>query len=344
MTLTELGFGPFSARLPAGAWPARIVSEHRGALEAHDGVFLHSIPPHPQAAVGDWVHLREGPDGLHIVHIAERINAVQRKAAGAFTGRQTVAANLDRVFIVTSMNRDLKLSRIERFLVATRGIPTTVVLNKADQGPVGPALVEIKALGCDAVATSALTGVGLEQLRARMGPGRTSALVGTSGVGKSSLLNALAGQPLMDTGDIRHRDARGRHTTTRRQLFVLPGLGAFIDTPGMRELALTDEADPTDAFADLEALAVRCRYRSCQHDGDEGCAIDAAVAEGQLTPRRVNSWFKLKHEAAEAKRRHERHLAKKARERQKKTMARIAERDRWRTRRGKRRRRRCRTD
>ncbi len=163
MTLTELGFGPFSARLPDGAWPARIISEHRGALEAHDGAFLRSLPPHPQAAVGDWVHLRDGPDGLRIVHLVERINAVQRKAVGAFTGRQTVAANLNRVFIVTSMNNDLKLSLIERFLVATRGIPTTVVLNKADLGMSGSALREIKALGCDAVATSALSGVGLEQ-------------------------------------------------------------------------------------------------------------------------------------------------------------------------------------
>lgn len=344
MTLTELGFGPFSAGLPDGARPARIISEHRGALEAHDGDIVRSLPPHPQAAVGDWVHLREGPDGLHIVHLVERINAVQRKAAGAFTGRQTVAANLDRVFIVTSMNNDLKLSRIERFLVATRGIPTTVVLNKADLGKVGAALREIKALGCDAVATSALSGVGLEQIRARMGPGRTSALVGTSGVGKSSLLNALAGELLMDTGGIRHRDARGRHTTTRRQLFVLPELGAFIDTPGMRELALTEEADPTEAFADVEELATRCRYRSCQHDGDEGCAVDAAVADGQLTERRVNSWLKLKLEAADAKRRHERHLAKKSRERQRKALARIEERDRWRGRRGKRRGRRCRGD
>lgn len=340
MTLHDLGLCPFfSDQVPEEAPLARILSEHRGALLAHTGRSTLTLAPHEVASVGDWVLWEESLHGPRVRVVLERRSFLQRTAAGAFDRKQVVAANLDHVFVVTSLNRDLSLNRLERFLVATAsgGIPATLILNKADLGPHQAQLEAMRQLGAPVIATSALSGLGIEQLKACLSPGRTAGLIGMSGVGKSSLLNAVAGLELMDTGGIRESDARGKHTTTRRELFVVPDQGIWIDTPGMREVGLTQDADPSVVFADLEALARSCRYRDCHHDGDEGCALDAAIDAGTLTERRVQNWFKLQREAERASRRHEAATQRAHAQERKATLGAIDAREAWEERRARKR-------
>ena len=215
-----------------------------------------------------------------------------------------MAANIDVVFVVASAERSPNLRRIERYLtvVWSSGARPVLVLNKSDLSldPAGDrrALESITA-GVSCIETSAASGDGLDRLRAELAPGITGAMVGPSGVGKSSLLNRLLGQELQSTGEVRLTDAKGRHTTTRRELFVLPEGGCLIDTPGMRELGLWDAAEGIDqTFEDVEALAAGCRFRDCRHQGEPGCAVTAAVAAGQLGEDRLASLEKLRREEA----------------------------------------------
>jgi ribosome biogenesis GTPase len=305
-----------------GLW--RIVGEHgefdarlsgRFRLEAHDG-------GHPVA--GDWVAAELRPaEGQATIHaVLPRTSAFVRWASGPAGGKQVVAANADVAFLAASLNADLSLRRLERYLALAyeSGAAPVLVLTKADACPDVAGLtaeVEAIAFGAPVHAVSAVTGEGLAALAAHLPPGRTAVLLGSSGVGKSTLVNALAGAELMATQSIVEDGARGRHTTTHRELIRLPSGGLILDTPGMRELGLVDaEAGLSATFADLEALAQACRFGDCGHGREPGCAVQAAVADGTLDAGRLASWRKLQRELAHERRKED-------------PLAREAERRRW---------------
>lgn len=249
-------------------------------------------------AVGDWVVLR----GELATEILPRRSAFVRTMAGRTSGAQVVAANVDVVLVVDAMTGDARLRRVERYLAVawSSGATPVVVLTKADLcDDVAAAVAAVRedAIGVEVLPVSSVTGEGLDAVRALLGPGRTAAMVGPSGVGKSSLANALAGRTVAGTHEIRE-DGRGRHTTTARELHVLPGGGLLVDTPGMRELALYDDADGIQtAYADVTELAEDCGFRDCGHRGEPGCAVAAAIDDGRLDPARFTAWRKLQAEA-----------------------------------------------
>lgn len=289
---------------------ARVSVEHRGAYGLMGapvesarlaGRFHREQTDWP--AVGDWVAVQPSEGGGVIQHLLPRTSLLARRRPLAHQA-QAVAANVDVVFVVASAERAPNLRSIERYLsvVWASGARPVVVLNKRELSSDLDAdrrAVQAIAAGAPCVPTSAVSGAGVDDLRAQLPPGATGAMVGPSGVGKSSLLNRLLGQALQSTGEVRLADAKGRHTTTRRQLFVLPGAGCLIDTPGMRELGLWDAAEGIDqTFEDVEALAAACRFRDCQHQGEPGCAVLAAVAAGELAEGRLASLDKLRREEA----------------------------------------------
>ena len=320
-----------------GREPARVLAEDRGSYQlagrsgelrgSVTGRFRFEADEDPSAfpAVGDWVSIEGGLTAETVIHaVLPRRTALVRQAAGLRTEAQVVAANVDVVFVVASRNADLNARRLERYLAAAweSGAGPVVVLSKADLETddavvADLATVERLAAGADVVAVSAVDGRGIEAVRSRIGAGRTAAFVGSSGVGKSTLLNRLAGTDVAATSEIREDDARGRHTTTRRQLHLLPGGGLVIDTPGMRELALWDTDGLERSFGDIDQLAVGCRFRDCAHDGEPGCAVQDAILGGRLDVERVSAWRKLQREAAH----HERRVD---------ALARATERRRWR--------------
>lgn len=246
---------------------------------------------------GDWVLLKDSS----VRRILEPRTALQRKVAGRQSVQQVIAANVDLVLVVTSANRDLNPRRIERYLVAAArgGAEARVLVSKADlPEDITPLLqrARLAAHGAQVHAFSAHEGWGLDAIHRWVGPGVTAVLVGSSGVGKSTLTNALLGERAQDVKDVREDDARGRHTTTARSMFAVPDGGWILDTPGMRELALPGGEELAGVFDDIDALARRCRFRDCRHEGEPGCAIDGAIAMGELSTDRVNGWARLARE------------------------------------------------
>jgi ribosome biogenesis GTPase len=228
-----------------------------------------------------------------------------RQAAGRKTKPQVIGTNLDTVFVVTSMNQEFNPRRLERYLttIEKSGARPVILLNKADLADEPAAFVAEAmgvASGVEVVALSAISEVSVvEKLSRWLGVGQTVAFVGSSGVGKSTIINALLGRQTQRVADIREDDDEGRHTTTHRQLFELPGHGLLLDTPGMRELQLWgDEDDIEEAFPDVEEFASGCRFADCKHEREPGCAVMAAVASGELSAGRVDAWKKLRAELA----------------------------------------------
>ena len=343
--LRALGWDERHAALLAAEWPGlvpgRILAEERGlySVASADGEYpaspsgrlRHDADLDPAAAwpaVGDWVAmdpLAAGSNGSGEHRLVQRVlprrTAVIRRAPGdRERPSQVLAANVDVVFIVTSVNAEFNVRRLERYMTVAweSGARPVVLLSKSDLATDIEALrIEAApaAPGVEVIAVSAITGEGIEAVRGHLGQGRTVVFTGSSGVGKSSIVNALAGAPLLDTGGIREDDARGRHTTTRRQLVRLAD-GLLIDTPGLRELGVLDGEGLSNAFEDVERLAADCRFSDCGHRSEPGCAIRAAIAGGSLELGRFAAYQKLEREA------HRSVLASDA-------LARRAERKRW---------------
>lgn len=263
-------------------------------------------------AVGDWLEVQKLIDEQKAViqRVLPRKSQFARKVAGLKTEAQIVAANIDTVFIVNSLNKDLNVRRIERYILSTyeSGATPVVILTKKDEcssAEVGEAIsqVEAVAIGVPIIAVSNITGEGIAELMDHLPSRKTVALLGSSGVGKSTLVNTLLGRDVQDTKDIRVDDSRGRHTTTHREMFTLPNGALMIDTPGMRELQLWEGESSIDmTFQDVEALIKDCRFTDCQHDTEPGCQVKEALDNGGLSEARFQSYIKLQREIAFEKR------------------------------------------
>lgn len=279
----------------------RVISEF-GELTVNRPVNRHG--DEMQYAVGDWVVL-ESPDAARQVKIRSvmaRKSKFSRFASGIEVKEQIVAANIDIVFLMQSLNRDFNVRRLERYLIAAwgSGAAPVVILSKTDlcDNPAEKtAAVYAAAPGVEVHAVSCVTGEGIEDIKKYFSRGKTVALLGSSGVGKSTLVNTLAGSRVLKTGEIREGDGRGKHTTTHREILLLPGGGLILDTPGMRELAIWEADTGMEVvFADIEELAKRCRFRNCRHQSEPGCAVKEALENGNLAKEKWESWLKLKKE------------------------------------------------
>ncbi|WP_244094250.1 ribosome small subunit-dependent GTPase A [Jeotgalibacillus salarius] len=318
-TLTKLGWNEdWQKKAGSSAYtPARIITEYKNLYKIQTdstiylaevtGKFRHqSQVREDYPAVGDWVmvSLPDGEGHAMIHEVLERKSKFSRKAAGELTNEQIVAANIDTAFLVMSLNHDFNLRRMERYLIAAweSGANPVIVLSKADlcensDKKAGEA--SAAAMGVPVLVTSAYEGTGLETLKTYIDEGMTVAVMGSSGVGKSSIINALIGEEKMLVNDIREDDSKGKHTTTHRELIMLPEKGVIIDTPGMRELQLWEsDSGLSQGFQDIEALAGSCQFRDCSHETEPGCAIQQAIEDGELEQDRYDSYVKLQKELA----------------------------------------------
>lgn len=278
--------------------------EVEGAVSGRLKHRAHSRAEMP--AVGDWVVVRPGEPGqlASIRSVLPRRTRFSRKVAGEVTDEQIVAANVDLVFLVMALDADFSVRRLERYLLLSRdsGAAPVVLLTKADLCDDVPARVaEVRAAtgGLPVHLVNPRLGEGMAEVEACLAPGRTAAFLGSSGVGKSTLINQLAGDERQRTNEVRASDSKGRHTTTRRELILLPSGGLVVDTPGMRELQLWDVGEAVrEAFDDIEALASGCHFTDCRHAGEPRCAVAVAVADGRLTTARLESYQALQAELA----------------------------------------------
>ena len=348
MNLKQLGWSDalaasFAPYHPQGFGAGRVAVEYRDRYLLYteqgeqfaevSGKLRHlatGIPDLP--VVGDWVVIQSSADQSTIIHaILPRTSKFSRKVAGSTTEEQVLATNVDTVFLVSGLDSDFNLRRIERYLILVweSGATPVIVLNKADLCPDLEARIaevaaisakrnsEGTAIGVPVLALSAAQHQGLEALQLYLQPGTTIALLGSSGVGKSTIANQLKGELVQTVQAVRSGDDRGKHTTTHRQLILLPSGALIIDTPGMRELTLWSGTEAlSEAFTDIEELAQHCRFRDCQHEHEPNCAVQQAVAAGQLDSKRLLNYQKLQRELQ--------HLVRKQDQR-----ASLAEKERW---------------
>ena len=328
--LVELGWdatrsAEFGEHAAAGLVPGRVIAVHRevSVVAAAEGDLsgtvsgrfrFDAIGPAAYPAVGDWVALDttsagSASDQASIVVVLARRSAFTRSASdsnrrgsGRIVDEQVIAANVDRAFLVSGLDGDFNLRRLERYLAvaAASGVEPVIVLNKSDVArDLAGRLDGIATIAPDVpvVALSALTRDGLAELGPYLAPGTTAVVLGSSGVGKSTLVNALLGEARQSVAEVRASDSRGRHTTTHRELFTLPGGALLVDTPGIRSLEVFGaEAGVDEAFDDIAELATACRFADCRHNGEPGCAVGAAIAAGELAPERLESQRKLERE------------------------------------------------
>jgi ribosome biogenesis GTPase len=340
--LTHLGWNPFfenhfqKSKAQAGRVPARVCEESRGVLRVLMGTaecfarvagkVRHAAQERAELpVVGDWVVVvppsSRGEEAL-IEAILPRQTALRRREAGRVAGEQILAANIDFVFIVTSLNREWNARRLERYmsLAWESGARPVVLLTKADLLPDGsiPEECERLTLGAPVHRVSVFTGEGLAAVSEMIETGRTAVLIGSSGVGKSTLINALAGSDLQRVQGVRAWDDRGRHTTSARQLVLLQSGGMMIDTPGLRKLGLWEsDCGLRQAFADVGELSAGCRFHDCTHRNEPGCAVRQAADDGYLTRERLDNYRKLQAELNYLRTRTDWQAAKSARSRAK---------------------------
>ncbi len=284
--------------------PARVIGQQRSLLQlltADGGLSIPITHSMPEITVGDWLLLDAEQ---HFHRLLERVSLFSRKAAGTRVSEQLIAANVDTVFVVSSMNLDFNLNRIERYLALAyeSDVEAVIVLTKVDSCDTPSAYLEqARGLGntLDVVTVNSLDHQSVEHLLPWCQPGRTVAFLGSSGVGKSTLINTLMGRSIQRTQGIREDDDKGRHTTTGRSLHLLPSGALLLDTPGMRELQLAEcEHGIDETFAEITALAAQCKFSDCQHQSEPGCAVRAAIDAGELDERRLESYLKLMREQA----------------------------------------------
>ena len=316
MTIKDYGWNEYFEnewkRYSAEGWiPGRIVADYGQKIRVvtNEGELQVSRPlsRHEEnmlMAVGDWVALQYFQDNreAQVLSVLTRKTKFSRTAAGIELKEQIIAANVDIVFLIQSLNRDFNMRRLERYMITAweSGALPVVVLTKSDccdDVEEKIAIVNTTVPGVEVHAISCLTGEGIPEILEYIAPGKTIALLGSSGVGKSTLLNYLAGREILKTGEVREYDDRGRHTTTHRELFLLPDGGLILDTPGMRSLSLWEADTGMEAmFGDIEELVTKCRFFDCRHEREPGCAIRAALNDGSLESRRWESWSKLQKE------------------------------------------------
>lgn len=332
MNLYEYGWNrgweeDFAGYRDAGFCPGRISCEHRGAFTVmtEEGEIFATISGRLQyeaasrrdmPSVGDWVALNCGDEsGRGVIQaVLGRNSSLTRKASGTVAEEQIVASNVDVVFIVSGLDGDFNPRRLERYLtlVYDSGAIPVLVLNKTDLVEDVQSLVDQVgqiAYGVPVIPMSAREHENIQSIKEQLQQGMTGVLIGSSGVGKSSIINALLGEDVLRTTDVREDDSRGRHTTTRRQMFLLPQGGVLIDTPGLREIQLiADESALNKTFEDIAEIAEQCRYRDCSHQGEPGCAVQIAVADGTLPSERYESYHKQQKEINHHRRQGDIHL------------------------------------
>jgi ribosome biogenesis GTPase len=318
----ELSFAPHRSK---GLQPARVAVEDKhfyvvitpgGELSAQISGKLHhcSRSPAELPKVGDWVAITPLPGEAKAVihHVLPRRTRLSRKVAGREVEEQVLAANIDTAFVVQALDRTFNPALLQRHLVMVleSGAKPVTVLNKADLcDDVEAKMAQSRSVAGESaiVVASATTGQGVQELAKLIRPAETIVFIGSSGVGKSTLINDLCGEDIQPTAEVRERDAKGRHTTTWRELIILPNGGLVIDTPGMREFQMWMAGEGMrEAFADLDALAVACHYRDCSHTVEGRCAVLEAVASGALPRERYDRYIKLRKELAFLDRAHER--------------------------------------
>jgi len=343
MNLTQFGWTEeFSKKWEAlaldGAQPARVIADFGTSLKvampeittaALSGKLAHYTNREDIPKVGDWVVVRPSDFGNATVEaLVPRHNEIARKVAGKKAVKQTIAANVDVAFVVLALDNDFSIERLKRFLyqLSIDAIRPIIVLNKADKtNDVAVYIEKLKSLELPIIIATAVEGVGIDQMLAYIPAGQTAVLLGSSSVGKSTLTNRLLGHEEQATQAVRESDATGKHTTVHRELFTLPGGGLLIDTPGIRELQLwgTEEV-LAENFDDVTALIRACKYRTCRHQHEEGCAIRTALQSGALSRSHYASYLKMKQELASLKTK-QIELAKRNNQRSKKSQRRRSE-------------------
>jgi ribosome biogenesis GTPase len=305
-------------------FPARVIFASHGIFRVSDGRGFPAVlagsfgrpskegrrigegPGEAETPVtGDWVACSPpSGDGPRVIRaLLPRRSVLSRKSPGVSSRPQTLAANVDTVFIVNALDSDFSPRRIERYLALAweGGASPVVVLNKTDLCPDFPAALARAgeaAPGAEVLAVCGASGAGVEELRRFLAPGKTACLLGSSGVGKSTLVNLLLGREAQATREVREEDGKGRHATASREMFLLPGGGLLLDTPGLREVGLEGGEGLAAVFPEIAALAAGCRFRDCAHAGEPGCAVVDGVAEGRIAPERLESWRRLARESA----------------------------------------------